>query len=190
MPRKPTTSKAAMIDGAVRLIREQGHEELTVRRLASFLGCSTQPIMYHFATVDCLKKAVYARVDQQHTAWLLQVSPGQDPVMAIGLNYVRFAVEEPRLFRFLFQTGYAEGVSLPELIESGELQPVVRAMQAGAGLNEEQTKRVFLTVALFAHGYASLIANSGLAYDEKLAAKHLEQAWNGAVLAAAQEEAR
>ena len=52
----------------------------------------------------------------------------------------------------------------------------------------KQTKQVFLTVALFAHGYAGIIANNGLEYDEKLVAKHLEQAWNGALLAAAQEE--
>ena len=40
-------------------------------------------------------------------------------------------------------------------------------------------------MALFAHGYASIIANNHLEYDEKLIAEHLERAWNGAVLAAA-----
>ena len=47
---------------------------------------------------------------------------------------------------------------------------------------------VFLTVALFAHGYASIIANNALKYDEALIAGHLEQAWIGAVLAATEEE--
>ncbi len=45
-----------------------------------------------------------------------------------------------------------------------------------------------MIVALFAHGYASIIANNDLKYDEELAAKHLELAWNGAVSTAAQEE--
>ena len=48
--------------------------------------------------------------------------------------------------------------------------------------------QLFLTIALFAHGYASIIANNGLEYDEKLIAEHLERAWNGAFLAAMQEE--
>ena len=52
----------------------------------------------------------------------------------------------------------------------------------------EKTKQIFLTVALFAHGYASIIANNGLEYDEKQAAEHLERTWNGALLAATQEE--
>ena len=61
-------------------------------------------------------------------------------------------------------------------------------MQDGTGMSMEKTRQVFLTVALFAHGYASIIANNGLEYDEKMVAGHLEQAWSGAVLAAAQEE--
>lgn len=52
----------------------------------------------------------------------------------------------------------------------------------------EQTKEVFLTIALFAHGYASIIANNSLEYDEEVVALHLERAYRGAVLAV-QEEA-
>ncbi len=48
MPKKPTTTKEAMIEGAFQLIRERGHEALTARNLASHLGCSTQPVMYQF----------------------------------------------------------------------------------------------------------------------------------------------
>ena len=62
------------------------------------------------------------------------------------------------------------------------------ALRDGAGLDGKQAKEVFLTVALFAHGYASIIANNALEYDEALIAEHLECAWNGAVLAASKEE--
>ncbi len=47
---------------------------------------------------------------------------------------------------------------------------------------------VIITVALFAHGYASIIVSDHLEFDEKRIAQHLERTWNGAVLAAAQEE--
>ena len=75
---------------------------------------------------------------------------------------------------------------LPSLRD--KLIPVLAAMQEGTGLSMEKTKQIFLTVALFAHGYASIIANNGLEYDEKQAAEHLERTWNGALLAATQEE--
>jgi len=110
-------------------------------------------------------------------------------MLGIGLNYIRFAVEEPNLFRFLFQSGFAVENNVLEMIDSEELKPVISAMQEAMQLDMEQTKKVFLTLALFAHGYASIIANNGLEYDEKTVISHLESAFRGAMLAA-QEEAK
>ena len=62
--------------------------------------------------------------------------------------------------------------------------PVLSAMQAAAGMSLEKTKEVFLTIALFAHGYASILANHAMAYDGELIKKHLRQAYRGAVWAA------
>ena len=105
-------------------------------------------------------------------------------MLGIGLNYIRFAIEEPHLFRFLFQSGFAVENSLLEMIDSKELEPVLFAMQNAVGMNLTQTKEVFLTISMFAHGYASIIANNSLEYDETLVASHLERAYRGAVLAA------
>ena len=96
----------------------------------------------------------------------MTVLPEQDPILGIGLNYIRFAVEEPQLFRFLFQSGYAEENSLLEMIDSEALTPILAAMQEGTGLGMEKTKQVFLTVALFAHGYASIVANNHLEFNK------------------------
>lgn len=71
-----------------------------------------------------------------------------------------------------------------ELIDAEELTTVLSAMQKSLGIGMEQTKKVFLTVFLFAHGYASILANNALKYDEGLINSHLEQAYSGAILAA------
>ena len=188
MPPKTRITKDMIVDAAIEIAKQSGYESINARTVSEQLHCSTQPVMYHFTTIDALKRAAYARVEHLHSAYMMTVLPEQDPVLGIGLNYIRFAVEEPQLFRFLFQSGYAKEHSLPEMIDSEELIPVLDAMQEGSGLSREKTRQVFLTVALFAHGYASIIANNGLEYDEKLVAAHLERAWNGAFLAATQEE--
>lgn len=54
-------------------------------------------------------------------------------------------------------------------------------------MNIEQTKEVFITLAMFVHGYASIIANNSLEYDEKLIEKHLERVYTGAILAIQEE---
>ena len=188
MPPKARVTESMIIDAAIEVVRQSGFESINARTVSAQLGCSTQPVMYHFATIDSLKRAAYRHADHLHTDYLLNTPPGQNPILGIGLNYIRFAVEEPQLFRFLFQSGYAEENSLLEMVDSEELLPILAAMKEGAGLSLGQTKSVFITVALFAHGYASIIANNHLEYDEQLIAAHLERAWNGAVLAAEQEE--
>ena len=188
MPPKTKVTRDMIVDAAVEVIRQNGIGSINARVVAARLRCSTQPVMYHFATIESLKKAAYERADRLHSEYLMQASPEEDPLLAIGLNYIRFAVKEPHLFRFLFQSGYAEEKNLADMIDSEELVPVLGAMQEGAGLDPKKTREVFLTVALFAHGYASILANNALEYDEAMIAKHLERTWNGAVFAAAQEE--
>ena len=188
MAPKTKVTRDMIVEAAVEVARKKGADSINARTVAEQLHCSTQPVMYHFATIDSLKRAAYAKADHMHTEYLMNVAPEQDPILGIGLNYIRFAVEEPQLFRFLFQSGYAKENSLLDMIDSEELVPVLSAMQAGLGLSPEKTKEVFLTVAMFAHGYASIIANNALEFDEELIAVHLERALNGAVFAATQEE--
>ncbi|MBR6028686.1 MAG: TetR/AcrR family transcriptional regulator [Clostridia bacterium] len=188
MPPKTKVTREMIVNAALEIARESGVESVNARMVAERLHCSTQPVMYHFATIDSLKRAAYAQADQEHTAYLMDIPPGQLPILGIGLNYIRYAVERPHLFRFLFQSGYTEEKSLLDMADSEDLLPVLGAMQAELGMSMEKTKGVFVTVALFAHGLASIIANNGLSYDEGLIAAHLERAWNGAVLAAQKEE--
>ena len=189
MPPKAKITKDMIIDAAFEVACKIGAENINARTIANKLNCSTQPVMYHFATIEELKKAVYQKADLFHTEYLMNIKNPQEGVMlGIGLNYIRFAIEEPHLFRFLFQSGFVSENNLLEMIDSEELLPILSAMQEAMGMRIEQIKKVFLTIAMFAHGYASIIANNPLEYDEQLVASHLEQAYRGAVLAAQEEE--
>ena len=188
MPPKTRVTREMIVDAAVEVARQRGVESVNARTVAERLHCSTQPVMYHFTTIDRLKRAAYAQVDRMHSEYLVNVPPDQDPILGIGLNYIRFSVEEPQLFRFLFQSGYTTENNLLDMIDSEELAPVLAAMREGLGMDLKKTKDVFLTVALFAHGYASIIANNGLEFDESLVAVHLERTFNGAMLAVCQED--
>lgn len=188
MPKAKIT-REMVVDAAFEVTRIMGSENVNARTVSEKLGCSTQPVMYHFARIEEMKRAVYEKADHFHTEYLMNITDPQEGVMlGIGLNYIRFAIREPNLFRFLFQSGFAVENSLLDMIDSEELVPVLSAMRGAMGMNMEQTKEVFLTIALFAHGYASIIANNSLEYDEKVVAKHLEQAYRGAVLAVQNKE--
>lgn len=188
MPAKVKVTKEMIIDAAFEVARKDGAENINARTVSQKLCCSTQPVMYHFATIEELKRAAYAKADQYHSEYLMNLTGAHDgATLGIGLNYIRFAIEERNLFRFLFQSNFFDGATLLELIDADELTPVLAAMSGATGLEIEQTKKVFVTVFLFAHGYASIIANNSLKYDEAVVTVHLERAYRGAILAAQEE---
>ena len=167
MPAKAKVTREMIVDAAFAVARETGAETISARTVSERLHCSTQPVMYHFATIEELKRTVYAKADQYHSDYLMRIKkPQKGAALGIGMNYIRFAIEEPHLFRFLFQSDYFNGSTLLELIDAEALTPVLSAMQGALGIGMAQTKQVFLTVFLFAHGYASIIANNSMKYDE------------------------
>ena len=177
-----------IIDAAFAIARETGAENINARTVSERLDCSTQPVMYHFATIEELKRTVYAKADIYHSEYLMNMKkPQKGAALGIGMNYIRFAIEEPHLFRFLFQSDYFSGKTLLELIDADELTPVLSAMQQKLNMNRDQTQKVFLTIFLFAHGYASIIANNAMKYDEVIINSQLDQAYRGAILAAQEE---
>ncbi len=182
MPPKAKITREMVIDAALALTRTAGAASINARAVAQQLGCSTQPVMYHFAKVEDLKRAVYEKADRLHTEYLLRTGAQENAMLGIGLNYIRFAAEEAQLFRFLFQSGFARGNSVPQMLDSEALTPILGAMQAATGLEPGQTKELFFTLALFAHGYASIIANHAFEFQEDVVAAHLERACRGAIL--------
>ncbi len=161
MSKKPTTTKEAMVEAAFLLVREKGHAYLTVRNLAASLGCSTQPIMYQFPTLEILKEQTYQKANAFHTEYLLE---GED-LLEIGLRYIQFAKDEPRLFRFLFQSNRFSGLSLDDLIHTSETDGIINVVSAENGLDPEAAVAFFEPLVAVVHGYASLIANNAMKYD-------------------------
>ncbi len=182
MPPKARITKEMILDAGLEIVRTQGAEELNVRRIAAALGCSTQPVMYHFETVELLKNEIYAMADAYHSEYLMQIDPAQgDPMLLIGLRYIRFAVEERELFRFLFQSDKFAKQQMHNLTSSEELAPIFEVLQMQAGLTAEQSREAFSALFLTVHGIASLLANNAMEYDEAYCTNVLEQVFMGVI---------
>ena len=67
MPPRAKITKEMVIDAAFEVAREAGAENINARTVAKKLNCSTQPVMYHFATIEELKEAAYAKADGYHS---------------------------------------------------------------------------------------------------------------------------
>lgn len=178
MPPKPKITREMIVDAGLSIAREQGIENVNARTVSERLSCSTQPVMYHFKRIEDMKRAIYARADEYHSAFIMDAREG-NLLLAIGLNYIRFAQTEKHLFRLLFQSDGFAGKSIAELTTAPELEPVITAVGGAAGIDTEQARAVFRSLFLFIHGYASMFANNSLTYDERIIAKDLQRAFIG-----------
>ena len=184
MPPKAKITKEMVSDAAFNIARKSGWENINARTVAEELDCSTQPVMYQFDTVEDIKKSAYEKADRFHSEYLMNVGNSKEPMLEIGLNYIRFSVREPFLFRFLFQSGYGPHTDLITMLDSPELEPLLQMMMQSMETTMKKTKEIFATLAVFTHGYASLLANHYMEYDEALASEQLTKAFCGAVSAA------
>lgn len=55
MPPKPKITREMVVEAAFEIARESGRENINARTAAKKLDCSTQPVMYHFDTIEELK---------------------------------------------------------------------------------------------------------------------------------------
>lgn len=182
MPPKARFTRDDIVAAAFGLVREHGHECLNARLLAQALGCSTQPLLYQFESMGQIRQETYRVADEFHTGFLMTgLDQAEDPLMALGLNYVRFAHEEPRLFRFLFQTDGLGAHDLKALLDNPDLAEMIALVSSASGISADDARTVFLSIFIAAHGCASLLANNAIDYDENLVSAVLTSAYVGAI---------
>ena len=128
-----------------------------------------------------VRDKAYEIADGFHTSYLLcGLEEEEDTLLALGLRYVRFAFEERNLFLFLFQSGHFGGEVL-ELLDDNALNPILEGIMSEMNLGREDAKSVFLPLFVASHGYASLIANNRLRYDEEEIKRILKKVFYGAL---------
>ena len=178
MPPKPKISKQMILDASFEIVREQGHEMINARTIAEKLQCSTQPVLYNFKTIEEIREETYKLADEYHTGFIMpKGDKGYDPLLELGMNYIRFGYEEKNLFRFLFQTNSFAGLNVSVLMSDPGLSEILRMVSTKFGCTEEEAGDVFFNLFVSAHGIASLIANNSMEYEEDVFRKVLENTY-------------
>lgn len=182
MPPKAKITKEMIVDVAFGIIQREGVDKVTARSISQQLNCSTQPVLYHFTTVEDIKKAVYKKADEYHSDYIMNMENDYgDPMLTMGMNYIDFARKERNIFQFLFQSNEFSGASILELLEMEEILPILTMLQHELELALDEVKEVFSTLFIFVHGYASLYANNSMIYEEANVISAIENVFEGAI---------
>lgn len=160
MPPKTKFTREEVISAAMQLVRERGLEAVTSRELGKRLGSSACPIFTLFANMDEviaeLLKAVRALYKQYVSEGLKQ----KPAFRGVGSAYIRFAIEEPKLFQILFMTEQAEPTDIEHtlMLIDESYADILNSVREAYGLQEADAKKLYQHLWVYTHGIAALCA--------------------------------
>ena len=165
MAPKNKFTREEMISAALRVVRENGIDALTAKAVAEELGISTQPIFTCFNTMDTVKKEVRAAAEKIYDKYATEGLQQKIPFYGFGMQYIRFAREEPELYCLLFLT---KGEGSSDILEAMKhSQRKIRPfLEKTYQISTEEADRYFRDLWLVVHGLATLIVTDGCPYSD------------------------
>ena len=102
MPPKAKFTRQEIVEAAVDIARRAPLEAVTAQELASVLGTSTRPVFTYFRTLEEVRAAVVEEAGKIYGRYVERGLSMNPPFKGYGMETIRFAREEPNLFRLLF----------------------------------------------------------------------------------------
>jgi AcrR family transcriptional regulator len=160
-----------MLQETVRVIQKQGVEALTLRLVGEKLGVSRTALYRHFADKRALLGAVAAegfRMLRATTASAYAAAGrGDAGFRAMGLAYVRFALEHPAHYRIMFG-GYVAsgkgpaGVTDPDADAFQVLVEAIKDQQRDGTIRAGDPQQLAVYIWATVHGIAMLALDGHL----------------------------
>ena len=178
MPPKVRISREQILQTAIEIVRTEGDDALNARNIAARLGCSTQPLFSNFASMEEVRNAVISAATERCSEYIArEVAAGlYPPYKASGMAYIRFAKEEPALFRLLYMRSRTEDSHAPEAQLFTKMTTLV---QQNTGAKETQAELFHLEMWAYVHGIASMLATGYLTLDWELISRMMTDAYQG-----------
>ena len=98
MARKTLISKEVILQTALQMLIEEGYSSINIKTLSQKIGCSTQPLVWHFENMDGLRKALveYA-LNYANDKMMPKEDSNVMPFEQVGNAYIKLALYEPNL---------------------------------------------------------------------------------------------
>lgn len=159
MPPKCKYTREQIIRAALELVRAEGFGALTARALGTKLGTSTKPIFTVFRNMEELLQETVLAAKALYTEYALEGLSSDPPFLGVGVSYLRFARQEPQLFRLLFMS------QMPETLDpmgalaryDDRFSQVVGIIREGYQVAPEQAASLYRHLWIYTHGIATLL---------------------------------
>ena len=169
MARKTTISREVILEAALKMLIRDGYASVNVKTLAVEIGCSTQPIVWHFENMGGLRQALseYA-MDYAAKKASSNYENKLESFEILVRSYLKMALKEPNLFKFLYlgENPVAKPYNLKD-IGKKKNKEMIAMIAEQTGLNEEQVIRFVRNTIIYSHGVATMLATGVLKGTEK-----------------------
>lgn len=143
---------------------------LTARTLGAKLGSSARPVFTVFQSMEHVQQEVTQAARQLYTQYISQgLSQTDMPAFkAVGMQYIRFALDQPRLFQLLFMSEQAEKPSVAQVLPAidGNYSQILSSVQACYSLKQPDAAWLYRHLWIYTHGVAVLCATNMCAFTD------------------------
>ena len=160
-------TREEMIEAAVCVVRAKGINSLTAKALAGQLGVSTQPVFTCFGTIEEAKREVRVSAERLYDGYVAEGLKMPIPFYGFGMQYIRFAKEEPELYKLLFLTETREGGRSALDAMQHSLDLVRESLQQIYHIDAQAADRYFRDMWLVVHSLATLVVTGDCPYGEQ-----------------------
>lgn len=169
MARKEKFFKDEIMNKSVDFIRKFGIENLNVRSLANYIGCSTQPIFRNYSNMEEFKIDLKNYLRNHYEKFINNYVNTDDYLLTISYAYALYAKKEFNIFRALFITELAGSRTVDEVINTDRNKPTIEAMTTQYSVPLKKAQEVYRDVRFYTHGIATqLCAKSIKLTDDEI----------------------
>lgn len=157
MPAKKQITRDMILNAALKLLKKQGFEAVTIKELAKELKCSTQPVYLSFTGMNELRNELISLAVKEFED-TMKADSKDCMIRLYGMEYIHFAQSEPKLFCFLFMRSNAFIETKRTLLPVIE-QSIMELMEAYQ-ISHEEADYLHDHLWMHTHGIASMIATN------------------------------
>lgn len=164
MPSSPKIPKEKILQTALNLIIRDGYDAVNIKTVAKELGCSTQPVSWHFGNMEGFRKALAEYALNYANSKLLSITEsGIYTFLNMGIGYIEIAFEEPNLFCYLYMNGGSgfQFGHISMLSDTGASAIIAQKIADQLNMSRKEVSSYVRDIIIYTHGLACFIA-SGL----------------------------
>ncbi len=162
MPPKAKFTKEQMLAAALDIVRESGIDALSSRTLGKKLGTSSCPVFTAFENMEELQTAVKKAAMSLYSEYIklgLQDTPA---FKGVGMQYIRFAIQEPKLFQLLFMSEQINKPTVANVLPviDDNYPQILASVERIYNIGREDAENVYRHLWIYSHGIAVLAATN------------------------------